>query len=191
MSERGDGDLVRAVLAGERMAFGELVRRHQATLQRRAAAIVGDPDMAADMVQESFIRAYEKLADCRKPDRFGGCVYRLVRNRCLDELRSPRTRAEPLPAALEAEADPVADFERAQLGDQIARALDGLSATLREAFVMRHLEGLSYDEMKEATGASASALKMRIKRARDELATVLADRLEPDVTRSTAATSDE
>ncbi|HUG39416.1 MAG TPA: RNA polymerase sigma factor [Longimicrobiales bacterium] len=188
-----DGRLVHLVLEGDREAYRILVERHEDTLFRRAVALVGDTDVAADIVQDAFLKAYERLGSCSDPDRFGGWVYRSVRNRCLDELRSARRRQTPLAAAanLRSDDDPEADLERNAIGTAIRQALETLSAPLREAFVMKHVDGLSYDEIQNATGVARSALKMRVKRAREELEMRLRPILDPaqDVTPADHQTS--
>lgn len=191
---RSDRELVEAVLDGRRSAYRHLVERHEDVLFRRAAAILGDPDVAADMVQETFVRAYERLAECEDPARFGGWVYRALRNRCYDDLRAARRRGHSLSVAapLPGREDPDADLERSMLRERIQKALDGLSPLLREAFVLKHVDGLSYDEMQELAGVSKSALKMRVKRAREELEETLRPETatEADVTRDPSDTSD-
>jgi RNA polymerase sigma-70 factor, ECF subfamily len=159
---------VRAVLRGDQSAYALLVERYQARLFRRAWAMVEDPDLAADLVQEAFIRAYSSL-DRARPDRFGAWVHRILRNVCLDELRSPRQRTDALPPAVAGPDDPAQDLERLELGSALDSALASLGPTLREAFVLKHVEGLSYQEMSELTGVAEGALKMRVKRAREAL----------------------
>lgn len=192
-SDRSDRELVDAVLSGERSAYRYLVERHEDALFRRALSIVGDSDLAADMVQETFVRAYERLADCADPSRFGGWAYRALRNRCYDDLRAARNRGHSLSAAapLAGGEDPDADLERSQLRGLIREALDTLSPLLREAFVLKHVDGLSYDEMQELTGVSTSALKMRVKRAREELEEALRPHVATaaDVTQDSSDTS--
>lgn len=181
-----DGRLVRLVLDGDADAYRLLVERHEDTLYRRAVALVKDRDVAADIVQDAFVKAYERLGSCSDPDRFGGWVYRAVRNRCFDELRAARRRSKPLTEAAElrSEDDPADDLERDGIRRSIQAALETLSDPLREAFIMKHVDGLSYDEIQRATGVARSALKMRVKRAREELEKRLRPLLEPaeDVT---------
>ena len=194
MSGLDDARLVRRVLDGDRSAYRLLVERHEDTLFRRARALLGgDGDLAADVVQDAFLRAYQKLGSCSRPEAFGGWVYRAVRNRCYDELRAARRRGTELSevASLASDDDPAADLERDDLGGLIRDALAGLTAPLREAFVMKHVDGLSYDEMQDATGVARSALKMRVKRAREELESRLRPLVEPgpDVTPEAASSS--
>jgi RNA polymerase sigma-70 factor, ECF subfamily len=172
MRDGADADLVRAVLAGERSAYAPLVERYQERLYRRALAMVGDGDLAADMVQEAFIRGFTGLAQA-DPDRFAAWIHRILRNLCLDEIRAPRRRAEPLPPRLASPADPARELELGQIRAAVDAALDELAPTIREAFVLKHVEGLSYLEMAELTGANESALKMRVKRARQALQATL------------------
>ena len=194
MTGLDDARLVRRVLDGDRAAYRLLVQRHEDTLFRRARALLGgDGDLAADVVQDAFLRAYQKLATCSRPEAFGGWVYRAVRNRCYDELRAARRRGAELTevAGLASEDDPAADLERDHLRTLIRDALDDLTPTLREAFVMKHIDGLSYDEMQDATGVALSALKMRVKRAREDLETRLRPLVEAasDVTPGGPSTS--
>jgi len=144
-SERADGELVRAVRGGDREAYSVLVARYQERLFRRALGMVGDPDLAADMVQDAFVRGYTSLARA-DPDRFAAWLHRILRNLCLDELRAPRHRVTELPDDLSSTLDPVRDLETRGMGEVIGRALAALGPTLREAFILKHVEGLSYQE---------------------------------------------
>jgi RNA polymerase sigma-70 factor, ECF subfamily len=161
-----DGTLVALVLDGNQDAFEILVRRYQAALFRRAHWMGLDSDTAADMVQDSFINAYKNLPSCREPDRFGFWVGKILRNRCLDFLKSAAARSVPLPLFLPAtDGNPEIEEQRNKLRGRLNAALAMLPDEQREAFVMKHAEDLSYDEMAELTGASVSALKMRVHRA--------------------------
>jgi len=178
-----DEVLVSAVLDGDREAFRFLVERYQEAYLLYAGRLVRDRAVAEDIVQDSFVAAYEKLESCEHPERFAAWCFHIVRNRCHDHLRSPRAGAaaaqdlEALPAD---EPDPAAIVERSDLRSSILRAVASLSPLLREAFLLYHEHALTYPEMAERLGASESALKMRVKRAREELQTRLAE-FEDDV----------
>ena len=170
MTALPDGSLVRAVLAGDGDAFTVLVRRHQASMFRFAVRMCGDRDDADDVVQSAFVRAYRNLAQCREMDRFAAWLRQIVMNECRTMLatRSRRSRwfvADD--AVLAATPAPTVD-EAPELG-RIERALGTLTPDLREAFLLKYLEELSYEEMAELTGAGISALKMRVKRACEQL----------------------
>lgn len=165
-----DRTLVSRVRAGDPGAYELLVRRHQSFLFRYARWMGMDEDTAADMVQDAFIRAYERISSCRNPERFGGWVGRILRNACLDYLKSAARRSVPLAPGLRSDfGDPEREEARSRLRKALRDALDRLPAEQREAFLMKHAEGLSYEEMAEMTTASLSAMKMRVHRAREVL----------------------
>jgi RNA polymerase sigma-70 factor (ECF subfamily) len=179
MQPDDDSALIAQVLDGDIEQFAELVRRYQVRLYRYAVSMVGDHDVASDMVQDAFIRAYTNLAACRDRERFRVWLFRTLRNRCFDHLKDPRRRQVPIE-----EAPPVPDeregpddrVERGRLRAELRNALDRLPAVQREAFLMHYVEGLSYEDMSGALEASVSALKMRVLRARDALAVQLRNR---------------
>ena len=120
-----------------------------------------------------------------EPDRYRYWVFRILRNRCLDWLKNIRRRGVPLEDVdLESGANsPQAAVQQQELRDAIQRALDGLTDDLREAFLMKHHEGRSYQEMAEIGEASVSAMKMRVHRAREALRdTLVADGVVPHAT---------
>lgn len=175
--ELSDGMVVQRVLDGEIELFRVLVERYRAKFGRHAVALVGDRDAAADAMQEAFIRAYDSLDRCREPDRFGSWFFRILTNQCHD------TRSRLRPHADIAEVDPPSgdspddDADRRELGLMINAALDELTAEQREAFVLKHVDGRSYEEMADLTGVGVDALKMRVHRARDTLREKLGARL--------------
>jgi RNA polymerase sigma-70 factor (ECF subfamily) len=168
--EISDAVFVARVLNGERDAFEILVRRHQAFLFRRARWMGLDADTAADLVQDALIKAYQNLSTCREPDRFGFWVGKILRNQCLDFLKSAARRSVPLSPLLAANhGNPELEEQRSTLRNRLMAALALLPQEQREAFLMKHGEGLSYDEMAELTNASVSAMKMRVHRATELL----------------------
>jgi RNA polymerase sigma-70 factor (ECF subfamily) len=170
-----DGAIVRRVLAGETELFGELVSRYREAFGRYAVSLVGDSDSAADAMQEAFIRAYRSLATCRNPERFGAWFFRILTNQCHNVRRSRRTEIDiaavdpPGPGATDAAT------RQHELHDAIDAALDALTPEQREAFVMKHIDGRSYEEMAQLLGSGVDALKMRVHRARDRLRVLLRD----------------
>jgi RNA polymerase sigma-70 factor, ECF subfamily len=185
-----DVQVIARVLNGEKQQFEHLVRRYQRTLYRHAVAIVLDHDVAADMVQDAFVRAYVNLRQCRDHARFRAWLFQTLRNRCLDHLKDVSRRN----LRLEDAAEPVLDdadgpgdvAARNELRTRIRRALARLPAALRETFVMHYVDGVPYEEMAEVMNVSVSALKMRALRAREALGAVLD---EADVTRKPPASS--
>lgn len=171
-----DAQCVRSVLDGDREAFSPLVQRHQAELYRYARNLRIDHDVASDLVQDAFVTAYTRLAQCDDPARFRFWLFRIHRNRCLDWLRDIRRRSVALEdVTLEAnDRTPHEDASGAEIRRSLQSALDSLSDDLREAFLMKHHEGRSYEEMAKLAEASVSAMKMRVHRAREALRETLA-----------------
>jgi RNA polymerase sigma-70 factor (ECF subfamily) len=166
--------LVRRVLDGDAEAFAGLVARHRERGIRFAAAMLGDVAEAEDAVQDAFVRAYRSLRNCREPERFGAWFLRILVNRCRTR-GAMRRRGERVfvydDAAMErAAARPAGDPGWREEIDRALARLDGLQ---REAFLLKHVEGLEYEEMARLTGARIPALKMRVKRACDHLRVLL------------------
>jgi len=171
-----DGDIVRAVLAGDRERYSQLVERYRDRYARYAARMLGSTDAAEDAVQDAFVRAYDQLAQCQDPNKFVGWFFLILRNRCFAERRRNRTQA-PLEAA-----DQVAAADRTDGGTETAErrralqhALLELTPDQREVFVLKHVEGLSYGEIAERLSTSVPSLKMRMHRAYDRLREQLKD----------------
>jgi len=172
--EPTDAVVVGRVRQGDREAFRLLVRRYQDGLYRRALRDTGEPDVAADLVQTAFVRAYENIWRCRDPERFAAWLYRILVNATRDHLKSARrrdvsldTECERLP--LTSISDPALDADRSDLRTRLEGALRSLGDVLREAFVLKHVDGRSYEEMNALLGVSIPALKMRVHRARELL----------------------
>lgn len=171
-----DGDVVRAVLDGQTDKYRILVRRYQDPLFRHARRMVEGEDRAQDLVQRAFVKGFRKLRSCRNPEKVGGWLYRITTNLCKDHLKSRRrdeVALDDAPQMSSPRGDPDAALERTALREEIREALDRLTPDQKEAFLMKHLEGRSYSEMSELLGASVSALKMRVHRAREELQELL------------------
>ncbi len=170
-----DAVVVARILSGDGEAFGILIRRYEPGLLRFATRMLGSPDAAADAVAESLVRAYRHLAQCHDPDHVRSWLYRITGNRCRSHLRRRHAGDVPLDDAPPI-ADPADTWVVLERGEQVAlveRALAALPPEKREAFVLKHVEGMSYEEMAAATGARIPTLKMRVHRAREALLAAL------------------
>ena len=175
--EADEGTLTRAAADGDQQAFRALVDRHYDPALRYAVRMLGDRADAEDAVQETFVRVYRSLPRYRDEGRFRAWLFRILVNRCRTEAEGRKRRREVLLPAQELSdrslgaSQPVegAPFRLAA----IQEALETLPAVLREAFLLKYVEELTYDEMVELTDASVSALKMRVARAREQLRTHL------------------
>lgn len=183
MEETEAAALARAK-AGDADGFRLLVERHSRSVFRLAYRLTGHEQDAEDVVQETFLRAYRQLQNFESRASFGTWVYRIAANYSLDLIRSRKRHQAEQPETGDAEADVVASIAATdpapdrlaysgQLGQQIAAALQNLSEQERTAFVLRHFEGFSIEEISDALGLGASAAKHSIFRAVQKLRAAL------------------
>lgn len=172
--ETTDGDLVRRVLAGDAHAYAGLVARHRDRLARYARHVLGNREDAEEAVQDAFVRAYRSLAKCEGADNYGRWLFGILVNRCRTRYGQAARRAAVVVhddvAMAEAEAP---GGEDAGWRQALNWALDRLDPLFREAFLLKHVEDLSYEEMAQVTGTGVSALKMRVSRACERLRVML------------------
>src|SRR5437763_15525879 len=122
---------------------------------------------AEDAVQDACVRAFDQLAQCREPAKFSGWLFLILRNRCFAERRRRTREGRALEATDEAIAGPDRPDGNVEQGEQahaLERALVDLTPEQREVFVLKHVEGLAYEEIAGLTGASVAWLKMRMPR---------------------------
>jgi RNA polymerase sigma-70 factor (ECF subfamily) len=168
--------IIQRVLGGSRDEFTVLIARYSDALYRHALCMTGSPDVAEDILQLSFIKAYQHLAEVR--GRFDAWVFRIVANGCKDWLKNIRRshlsyEEDDQPSSF---ATPDEELDRTELRTDLDRALETLPASLREAFIMKHVEGRSYEEMADLLGTTVGALKMRVHRAREALQSLLEEK---------------
>ncbi|MDT8341659.1 MAG: RNA polymerase sigma factor [Longimicrobiales bacterium] len=174
--EQSDAEVVRQVLAGDRDAYRVLVRRYGDLLYRHALRMGGSPDVASELVQRALVRGYQRLDGCRDPERVGAWLFRILSNLALDHVRSPRRRdlaLDALPDLPAGAPTPEAETARTEFRERLEGALARLTPEQREAFVLKHVEGLRYEEIGAMMGVSVPALKMRVQRAREALRELL------------------
>ena len=171
--ELPDAHLVARVLDGDDAAYATLVRRHQDLIYRHARGMGLDHDTSLDLVQDAFVRAFERLEDCRDGANYRSWLFRICRNLCLDELRSVRRLCVPMSSIENADELESMHVVADELTLTLRAALERLPHALREAFLLKHDAGYTYEEVAEITQASPSAVKMRVHRAREALRTFL------------------
>jgi RNA polymerase sigma-70 factor, ECF subfamily len=172
-----DASLVRAVLDGNTAAFTALVDRHARVCLRYATRMLGNQEDAEDATQETFVRAHSALARYDGSVAFQTWLMTILINRCRTSLGARRKRDDRITANadLVALAAVPADDNDVLLRDAIERALTQIDPGQREAFLLKHVEQLSYEEMARMTGLGVSALKMRVQRACERLQLLLED----------------
>jgi RNA polymerase sigma-70 factor (ECF subfamily) len=175
VSAESDGALIRQVLDGDTDAYAGLVARYRDRLGRYAVRMLGNMADAEEALQDTFVRGYRSLARCSDPGRFGAWIFGILVNRCrtIGAQRARRQRAVVTDEAVLARASVGDTAEDHAWREAIEWALARVPPANREAFLLKYVEELSYDEMSEVTGASISALKMRVLRAREELQRLL------------------
>ncbi|MDP1920993.1 MAG: sigma-70 family RNA polymerase sigma factor [Myxococcales bacterium] len=176
-----DSELLVRAQQGEMAAFEQLVERHQQRVFAMTARMLRSDDDAAEVVQEAFLAAYRHLPDFRGESAFGSWVYRIASNYALMRLRHRKVTnivEEPEGAPnfnergslIDDVADWSRDAEEQTLDAELRKAIDDASSRLpeeyRQVFLLRDVEGLSYEEIAAATGDSVPAIKSRLHRAR-------------------------
>ena len=172
MINASDAQVVEQCLAGDTNAFAELVSRNQDAVFNLAWRMTGNWHEAADITQETFIRAYQKLHSYRTEYTFKNWVMSIGANLTKNRFRSHSRRQrmkETLIEMQDVEAAPAAEVR----DEGLEAALGQLPETLRAALVLKHMEGMSYEEIAKTLGIRVSAAKMRVARGRDELVRLL------------------
>jgi RNA polymerase sigma-70 factor (ECF subfamily) len=172
-----DAVIVARVLRGDVEAFRILVVRYRDRYARYAFHMLGNREDAEEALQDAFTRAYRSLARCEDPERFGAWLFRILVNRCRTlgarRGRRQRTFVSDDVALLSAAHEHPA--EQTAWREEIDRALGRLRSEQREAFLLKYVEEMGYDEMSQLTGVGVSALKMRVMRACDRLRELLSE----------------
>lgn len=175
-----DAALVARSRLGDARAFEQLVRRHLRVAHGVASRLVGNPADADDVVQDAFVRALERLDDCRNPARFRAWFLAIVRNRAhnLREREAVRD-ATPLDdvGMLRATDDTTHRVETREFHDMLAKALTELTDLQRNVFVLHDMEGLDHREVAERMDISLSSSRFNLHVARR----ALRDRLQAEL----------
>jgi RNA polymerase sigma-70 factor (ECF subfamily) len=185
----GDSDAIaiERTLAGDRDAFRVLVERHSQSVFRLAYRMTGNQHDAEEVVQEAFLRAYQKLEQFAERANFGTWVYRIAANYAIDRMRQRKSEdSQRAPATARGTEDGAAELEvmsmvpdaapsperlaqSTQLAAHMRRALIELTPAERTAFVMRHWGGSGIEEIAAALESSSSAAKNTVFRAVQKL----------------------
>jgi RNA polymerase sigma-70 factor, ECF subfamily len=170
-----DAEIVARVLDGDVDAYAVLVARYRGRFGRYALHMLGSREDAEEVLQDTFVRAYRSLAGCDDPEKFGSWIFSILLNRCRTSgargSRRRRTFVADEDAILMASEEHPA--ERDAWREEITLAIQRLRPEQREAFLMKYVEELSYEEMSQLTGVGVSALKMRVFRACDRMRELL------------------
>ncbi len=192
LKELDDSTLVSSFLGGEKRAFGELVNRYHVRLLNFIYRTIGDRDRAEDLVQETFIRVYRHLHRFDQTKKFSTWLYTIAGNLAKNELRNRSRNPLVLFQAIKGTWDsdnrplewedntyrPDDLFRKRHLKETIDRAVAELPDHHRIVFVLRELEGKTYEEIADITGVNLGTVKSRLNRARNNFAQIVAPMLD-------------
>ena len=184
-SDATDEHLVRLALDGDEDAFSHLVARYQRRLTAFLGQLVGDIELARELCQESFIRAWSALDRFNPKYRFSTWLFRIGHNLGIDHLRRRRLKTVALYRTdrdggeieldiEDATKDPLGHFENAELSASLKQAIDGLRPEYRELVLLRHFGCLSYQEIAEFKDMPLGTVKNKLFRAHTVLRNALA-----------------
>lgn len=178
--------LARRAAAGDEAAFEDLVAKYSRPILDYCRRLVGNVAVAEDLAQETFVKFYLALPTFDPSKAVSPFLYRIAHNHCLDWLRKKKVPTVPLvwrdeDGAGFREADapdltlaPDELVERAEVREAVDEALASLPPTYRGALIMRHREGMSYEEIAEVLELPLGTVKARIHRGREKLQQKLA-----------------
>jgi RNA polymerase sigma factor (sigma-70 family) len=176
---------------GDASAFAELVGAYERVALAVAYSVTSDAGGAGDVVQDAFLRAWQRVGDLKEPEKFGGWLCGIVRNLAIDAARARAVRSAvhghgnhagfggPHDASGEfataTDGDPLQELDRRDRRDRVARALERLDEVSRSALVLRYYDNLSSKQIGELLSLAPTAVDMRLMRARRQLRGFLAE----------------
>lgn len=186
LAELDDGELIARAQQSDLDAFNQLVQRHQNAVYSVALRYMRAPDLADDVTQDAFLRAYQAIDTFQNQNGIGfrSWLLRIASNRALDVLRARRRRpADSLDAAMDDDESnwapedptetPLAFAERGDLALQLEQALGHLSPDQRIVIILSDIQGHSYDEIAEMVNVAPGTVKSRLHRGRARLREIL------------------
>ncbi len=178
-SAGGEIDLITRAQGGDRAAFGELVRRYREGVVNLVYRMCGDANLAEDVAQEAFIRAWQHLPRYQPRSPFRNWLYRIATNLAIDAVRRERETVDvdALPLA-SSDQGPEAAVESQERGELVRQAVLALPTASRAALVLREYGGLSYREIAGTLGIPMGTVMSRLNYARTLLREALAPHLE-------------
>ena len=164
---KSDAELVAAVLHGNRETFAALFRRHERSVLAATLAVVRDHHLAQDVVQETFVVAYERLTTLRRPQSFGAWVRKIARRTALDVARDRRAMATD--ALLDTQAAPSPNGNPDEAQRRLLAAVLHLPKHEQLALTLYYFEGNPVKAISQITGQPVGTVTMQLSRARAKL----------------------
>ncbi|HMV31959.1 MAG TPA: sigma-70 family RNA polymerase sigma factor [Gemmatimonadales bacterium] len=185
-----DQEIVALAKEGREAAYRELIRRYERPVFSLILRMVRDRQLAEDLAQETFIKALNAIGSYRPEFKFSSWIFKIANNAAIDQLRrrevdtlsidgAPNaTSADDIEATALQVGDkgetPLAELEARELGTHIERAIAQLRPEYRSCIMLRHVEGLAYEEIAQLLDLPLGTVKTYIHRARHELRDMLA-----------------
>jgi RNA polymerase sigma-70 factor (ECF subfamily) len=173
-SQLSDQQVIQKVLDGDLNLYAVIVERYEAKLMRYATFLVKDYDIASDIVQDSFIKAYENLNSFKLNRAFSSWIYRIVHNETMNVIAKnkkimslPDYDTENDGLSVDFSADKVIDSQ--MLGSSVQNCMKNIDVKYKEVLVLYYFENLKYDEISDILHVPVSTVGVRIKRAKAEL----------------------
>ena len=183
-----DNDVIDRVLRGEKGAYELIIRKYNQRLYRIVRLYLKNEDEIEDVIQESYVKAYEKMSQFEKRSSFSTWLIRIAINEALAHLKRQKRLVSFAPdqtddsgmpreiAARSAKSEtPIGEVMNAELKEILERAVDRLPEKYRTVFVMREMEGLSIAETSESLDISGPNVKVRLNRAKEMLRETISD----------------
>ena len=192
LKELEDADLVQKYLDGDHHAFQVLADRYHDRLLNFIYRTIGDRDRSEDLVQETFVRVYRHLHRFDPTKKFSTWIYTIASNLAKNELRNRSRNPMVLFQAIKKNWDadhrplqwedtsysPDDLYRKRHLREKVEEAVEQLPEHHRVVFVLREMEGKTYEEISEITGVTLGTVKSRLNRARNKFAQIIAPMLE-------------
>jgi len=185
MNEEKDKVLVKRTLRGDTKAFEMIIRNYQQSLLNYIGRMVGERELALDFTQEVFIKAYASLRSFEPQYKFSTWLFKIASNLVIDHWRKKKIPTLSISEPLTDDSDGltleipdekpsiIRKLELAELGKRIDWALGQIPTALRELFVWRHVNGLSYEEMAEIKNLPVGTVKNRVYQAKEMIRRLL------------------
>jgi RNA polymerase sigma-70 factor (ECF subfamily) len=183
-----DQKLVRRVLRGDQGAFETIVRKYQQPMLNYVSRMVHEREMALDVSQEVFLRAYASLSSFRPEYKFSTWLFRIASNYLIDHWRKKKVSTVSLDQPVDGDDDGcylqvadekasvARDLEMKELRTRLETAIERLPVHLRELFVWRHVTGMSYEERADIKKLPVGTVKNRVFQAKEMMRTLLEER---------------
>lgn len=190
--DESDEDLMLRAKSGDRDAFGELVRRYGSKMVNLAYRITGDREMAEDIGQETFLRAYQSAWRYQTISKFSTWLHTIAINLCRNELRRRKWQTYSLEGMAQNDDEKIridiADhntkpdilYERKEIERIVLKAVDSLPEHFKIPLILRDMQGLTYEEIEKILGLPEGTVKSRINRARLRVKEIIEPLIKPE-----------